>query len=302
MPGAESVHVRFYVKFSSSYQYSHHFVWLLANPTNDRWRAFGKAGKKPDGSYFSTGMEPSFARGKNPPPGEVCLYAYYPDMAIDPKRSLYWGNQFLPPGPSEGASASSDRIVPALDRWQRWEFMMQANSAPEASDPILKQSLRKPSLTNFKVSSEISKIDLWVLGLSSNNRSRRHIGSIFNITGFILATEGLREMVRSYQVGDWVVFAQRKQSPTPGPRAKSINPSKHGELYSYQVDKFWVVAETRNEHELVLITRRGKTHFLNSSDVRLRKARWWERLFLKERFPRLLDAPTQNSVSAHPRN
>src|SRR5579871_3637296 len=69
-PGADTVYVRFYVKFSKEYQYDHHFVTLLANPPDNRWRAFGKAGVKPDGSYFSSGMEPWFAWGKNPQPGE----------------------------------------------------------------------------------------------------------------------------------------------------------------------------------------------------------------------------------------
>jgi hypothetical protein len=134
LPGAETVHVRFYVKFSQDYQYSHHFVWLLANPAKERWRAFGKAGQKPDGSYFSTGMEPSFGWGKNPPPGEVCLYAYYPDMAIDPKMNRYWGNQFFPPGPEKGQAAGPGRVIPPLERWHCWEFMIQANSAPEVAD------------------------------------------------------------------------------------------------------------------------------------------------------------------------
>ncbi|MCW3097248.1 MAG: hypothetical protein JWL77_2866 [Chthonomonadaceae bacterium] len=31
-PGADTVYVRFYVKFSKDYQYDHHFVTLLANP------------------------------------------------------------------------------------------------------------------------------------------------------------------------------------------------------------------------------------------------------------------------------
>lgn len=84
-PGADTVYVRFYVKFSRNYQYNHHFVTLLANPPEDRWRAFGKAGLKPDGSYFGSGMEPWFAWGKNASPGEVNLYTYYPDMEIDPK-------------------------------------------------------------------------------------------------------------------------------------------------------------------------------------------------------------------------
>jgi hypothetical protein len=59
MPGADRMHVRLYVKFSADCQYPHHFIWLSANPcTNprtNRWQSFGKAGLKPDGTYFSSG-------------------------------------------------------------------------------------------------------------------------------------------------------------------------------------------------------------------------------------------------------
>jgi hypothetical protein len=134
LPGAEKVYARFYVKFSANYQYAHHFVWLLANPAHERWRAFGRAGQKPDGSYFSTGMEPWFGWGKNGPPGEVCLYSYYPDMTIDAKMNQYWGNQFFPPGPGKGQSAAATRVIPPLGRWHCWEFMIQANTAPERAD------------------------------------------------------------------------------------------------------------------------------------------------------------------------
>ena len=135
LPGADRVHARFYVKFSANYHYAHHFVWLSANHPRNKWSSFGKAGKKPDGlTYYSTGMEPWFAWGKNPPPGEVNLYAYFPDMKIDPKMNLYWGNGFFPPGPGQGAAAGPDRVVPPLDRWHCWEFMLQANSAPGKAD------------------------------------------------------------------------------------------------------------------------------------------------------------------------
>lgn len=133
-PGADRVHARFYVKFSADYQYNHHFVWLSANPPGNKWKSFGKAGQKPDGSYFSTGMEPSFAWGKNPPPGEINLYSYFPDIKIDPKMNKYWGNAFYPPGPGPGSPAGPNRVIPPLDRWHCWEFMIQANSAPDKAD------------------------------------------------------------------------------------------------------------------------------------------------------------------------
>lgn len=133
-PGADTLYCRFYVKFSSDFQYAHHFVTLLASDPKDRYRAFGKAGLKPDGSYFTTAMEPWFAWGKNPPPGEIGLYTYWPDMAVDPKMNKYWGNSFFPPGPAAGKAGSDNRVLPKLDKWQCWEVMVQANSAPDKAD------------------------------------------------------------------------------------------------------------------------------------------------------------------------
>lgn len=133
MPGADTVYVRFYVKFSEDYQYNHHFVWLLANQAANKWSAFGKAGLNPDGTYYSTGMEPNFAWGRNPPPGEVNMYSYFLDMARDEKDGMYWGNAFFP-GPERGVAAGEARVIPPLGVWQCWEFMLQANSAPGVAD------------------------------------------------------------------------------------------------------------------------------------------------------------------------
>ena len=133
-PGADAVYARFYVKFSPDYQYNHHFVWLGATLRTNRWSAFGKAGLKPDGTYYSTGMEPWFAWGKNPSPGEVNLYTYYLDMEPDRKMNKYWGNGFFPPGPGKGTDAGAARLIPPLNQWQCWEFMIQANTAPDKVD------------------------------------------------------------------------------------------------------------------------------------------------------------------------
>jgi len=132
MPGADRVYARCYVKFSADYQYNHHFLTLLANQRTNKWSAFGKAGLKPNGTYYSTGMEPWFAWGKNPSPGEVNLYTYYLDMEADRKMNKYWGNGFFPPGPGKGQAASAKRVIPKLDQWQCWEFMIQANTGDKA--------------------------------------------------------------------------------------------------------------------------------------------------------------------------
>lgn len=134
MPGADTVYARVYVKFSPDYQYNHHFIWLGANQRTNKWSAFGKAGLKPNGTYYSTGMEPWFAWGKNPSPGEINLYSYYLDMEPDRKMNKYWGNGFFPPGPGKGTPAGEHRYIPKLDEWQCWEFMIQANTAPDRAD------------------------------------------------------------------------------------------------------------------------------------------------------------------------
>jgi hypothetical protein len=37
--------------------------------------------------------------------------------------------------------------------------------------------------------------------------------------------------------------------------------------------------------EVVVLTRRGRRHTLAADDPALRRARWWERLVLRHRFP-----------------
>jgi hypothetical protein len=87
-----------------------------------------------------------------------------------------------------------------------------------------------------------------------------------------------------YQPGDRVVYTTTKHSAHPGPNAEDVSPEPHGEGYSYNVRKYWVVL-TVNDGRLTVVTRRGKQRELPSSDPRLRPARWWENLLLSSRFP-----------------
>ena len=91
-------------------------------------------------------------------------------------------------------------------------------------------------------------------------------------------------MIGSFSPNDWVVYTREKHSLSPGRRAKNILPSPHGEMYSYEVDKYWVVRQVK-DGLLILETRRGKQHALPVGDYRLRKANLWERLFFAHRFP-----------------
>lgn len=87
-----------------------------------------------------------------------------------------------------------------------------------------------------------------------------------------------------FQAGDWVIYRKTKQSLHPGPRAQSVHAFEKGDGYSYVVEKFWIVAEIREDGALRLKTRRGKEHLVSPDDPQLRKANWWERWRYRSRF------------------
>ena len=87
-----------------------------------------------------------------------------------------------------------------------------------------------------------------------------------------------------YRIGDYVVYRKHKFSPHPGPNAQDISPAPNGDDYSFCIDKFWrVIGEGAGE--VVVRTRRGKVHTLSAADPALWRARWWERLLFRHRFP-----------------
>jgi len=94
-------------------------------------------------------------------------------------------------------------------------------------------------------------------------------------------------MNRQFKPADLVIYRRTKHSPHPGPRATGIQPAPRGETYTYSVDKFWVVTEVGSDGKLLVRTRRGKQYELEPDDPALRKARWWERLLYRGRFPSL---------------
>lgn len=87
-----------------------------------------------------------------------------------------------------------------------------------------------------------------------------------------------------FQVGDWVIYRKSKQSTQPGPRAEGVTPFEKGDGYAYTVDKYWVVAEVRDDGHLLLRTRRGKEHVIAPDDPALHKANWWQRWRRRKRF------------------
>ena len=91
-------------------------------------------------------------------------------------------------------------------------------------------------------------------------------------------------MRKPYRVGEIVVYTKQKTGTSPGPRAKHVHGAKKGDDYTYLVDKFWRVVSSEG-NQLVLRTRRGKSHEVSADDSRLRRPTFWENLFLRSKFP-----------------
>jgi hypothetical protein len=88
-----------------------------------------------------------------------------------------------------------------------------------------------------------------------------------------------------FKPGECVIYRKQKFSTHPGPRATSVWPTPNGDYYSYCVEKYYRVIAMQSENQVVVSTRRGRRHTLSADDPALRRARWWERLLLRRRFP-----------------
>lgn len=109
-------------------------------------------------------------------------------------------------------------------------------------------------------------------------------------------------MMAMYKRGEPVIYRVTKASVKPGPRAQHVAPSPQGELYSYLIDKFWVVAEILDGGRVLLRTRRGKEHVISQDDPNLRTARWWERLLYRGRFPQSFTSVTNDDSVLRPKH
>lgn len=99
-------------------------------------------------------------------------------------------------------------------------------------------------------------------------------------------------MRSAYAPGDWVVYRKSKRSTSPGPRAQRVIASQKGEKYSYVVEKFWVVEAVLPGNKLLLRTRRGKVHQIESEDLNLRRANLLHRILYRHRFLEAGDSTT----------
>jgi hypothetical protein len=89
---------------------------------------------------------------------------------------------------------------------------------------------------------------------------------------------------RRFRKGDWVVYRRLKCTTRPGRRAQDVYASPNGDSYDYFVNKFWVVDDVLPNGNLLLRTRRGKTHVVGKDDLNLRHATLWDSILNRRRF------------------
>jgi len=115
-PSADSVFVRYYVKFDALSTGFSHLSRLKANKGltgADKWSSFGQAGNLPDGTdFFTTAAEP-IGQTATAPEKRWKTYTYWPDM---PGK---WGHIF---------PHAVDPPVVVKDRWISVEFMVKHNT------------------------------------------------------------------------------------------------------------------------------------------------------------------------------
>ena len=76
---------------------------------------------------------------------------------------------------------------------------------------------------------------------------------------------------RSFQAGEFVVIRVWKRTKRPGARAQSVRPCSKGDTYVYFIEKVWRILEVMADGQLLLQTRRGKTHLIAAGDPNLRR-------------------------------
>ncbi len=121
MPGYEDVYARLYVKFEAGWQCGQNcskIFGLYGNRIDNQWSGFGKAGIRPTGTDFFITMLVTLNWYRQPDPGEVIFYSYFPEMLQAPD-GMFWGNHFFQNDPREALQPR---------RWYCLELQIKANN------------------------------------------------------------------------------------------------------------------------------------------------------------------------------
>ena len=126
MPGYDHTYARLYVKVETGWQCGTNCTKVFAfygNRIDNQWSGSGQAGTRPNGTdWFYTALV-TLNWSRQPDPGELIFYSYFPEMTQAPD-GMYWGNFFFQTDPREAVQPG---------RWYCLELELQANT-PGAHD------------------------------------------------------------------------------------------------------------------------------------------------------------------------
>ena len=120
MPGYDHTFARMYIKFEEGYRCGQNCTKILAfygNRLDDRYSGFGKAGLRPTGTDFFFASLVTLNWQRQPDPGEIIFYSYFPEMKAAPDGK-YWGNFSFQEDPREAIQGG---------RWYCLELEVKAN-------------------------------------------------------------------------------------------------------------------------------------------------------------------------------
>lgn len=119
MPGYDSLHVSYYVRFPETWRGGTKLIALYGSRIDDQWSALGKAGTCPNGTDFFATMLVTEHTGN---PGPTRFYTYYPDMAREPDGVTCWGRF------GDGTEAYVPPLAVSVGVWHHIEFWVKLNA------------------------------------------------------------------------------------------------------------------------------------------------------------------------------
>ncbi len=120
MPGYDHAFARLYLKFEDGFRCGQNCTKIMAfygNRVDDPRSGFGKAGIRPTGTDFFFASLVTLNWQRQPDPGEIIFYSYFPEMRQAPDGN-FWGNFFFQQEPREAVHSGL---------WYCLELEVQAN-------------------------------------------------------------------------------------------------------------------------------------------------------------------------------
>lgn len=88
-----------------------------------------------------------------------------------------------------------------------------------------------------------------------------------------------------FRSGEPVIGRLSKHSRRPARDAEHVRAARSGDDYSYDVKRYWRVEAIEADGRVRVRTRSGKRRVVRAERPALRRARWWERVLYRSKFP-----------------